>query len=98
MSAWFPPHQRGLEATAITEFAGPFWTGRALGVQNTTQRRLAAGGPPLFGALITASAYPACVGTVRTIPAIGGPAGASGPTASRFADDQAASTAMIALS
>jgi MFS family permease len=48
----------GLEATAITEFAGPFWSGRALGVQNTTQRLLAAGGPPLFGLLITASAYP----------------------------------------
>jgi MFS family permease len=48
----------GLEATAITEFAGPFWSGRALGIQNTTQRLLAAGGPPLFGVLITASAYP----------------------------------------
>jgi MFS family permease len=48
----------GLEATAITEFAGPFWSGRTLGIQNTTQRLLAAGGPPLFGVLITASAYP----------------------------------------
>lgn len=48
----------GLEATAITEFAGPYWSGRALGAQNTTQRLMAAAGPPLFGALITASAYP----------------------------------------
>ncbi len=48
----------GLEATAITEFAGPYWSGRALGTQNTTQRLMAAAGPPLFGALITASAYP----------------------------------------
>jgi hypothetical protein len=52
----------GLEATAITEFAGPFWTGRALGIQNTTQRVMAAAGPPLFGALIgafeKAPAYP----------------------------------------
>jgi MFS family permease len=48
----------GLEATAITEFAGPFWSGRALGTQNTTQRLMAAAGPPLFGALITAEAYP----------------------------------------
>lgn len=48
----------GLEATAITEYAGPYWSGRALGLQNTTQRLAAAGGPPLFGALITASAYP----------------------------------------
>jgi MFS family permease len=48
----------GLEATAITEFAGQFWSGRALGIQNTTQRLMAAMGPPLFGALITAAEYP----------------------------------------
>jgi MFS family permease len=48
----------GLEATAITEFAGPFWSGRALGIQNTTQRVMAAVGPPLFGALIAAAKYP----------------------------------------
>ena len=48
----------GLEATAITEFAGPFWSGRVLGTQNTTQRLLAGAAPPLFGALITAAAYP----------------------------------------
>jgi len=48
----------GLEATAITEFAGPFWSGRALGAQNTAQRMVAAAAPPLFGALITAAAYP----------------------------------------
>ncbi|MDT5175338.1 MAG: hypothetical protein QOG37_2589 [Mycobacterium sp.] len=48
----------GLEATAITEFAGPYWSGRALGTQNTTQRLMAAAGPPMFGALITAAAYP----------------------------------------
>jgi MFS family permease len=48
----------GLEATAITELAGPFWCGRALGTQNTTQRLIAAAAPPLFGALITTAAYP----------------------------------------
>jgi MFS family permease len=48
----------GLEATAITEFAGPFWSGRALGIQNTAQRLVAAAGPPLFGALISAAKYP----------------------------------------
>ncbi len=48
----------GLEATAITEFAGPFWSGRALGIQNTTQRLMAAVGPPAFGVLITAAKYP----------------------------------------
>jgi len=49
----------GLEATAITELAGPFWSGRALGMQNTTQRLVAAAGPPLFGALILTAGYPA---------------------------------------
>jgi MFS family permease len=49
----------GLEATAITEFAGPFWSGRALGLQNTTQRLMAGAGPPVFGALIMAAEYPA---------------------------------------
>jgi MFS family permease len=34
----------GLEASAITEFAGPFWS-RALGVQNTAQRVVAAAAP-----------------------------------------------------
>ncbi len=48
----------GLEATAITEFAGPYWSGRALGIQNTTQRMMAAAGPPLFGAFISAEKYP----------------------------------------
>ncbi|MEE6140018.1 MFS transporter [Mycobacterium sp. 050128] len=48
----------GLEATAITEFAGPFWSGRALGIQNTTQRLIAAAGAPLFGVLIEAAKYP----------------------------------------
>ena len=36
----------GLESTAITEYAGPFWSGRSLGLQNTYQRLMAAGTPP----------------------------------------------------
>jgi MFS family permease len=48
----------GLESTAITEYAGPFWSGRALGLQNTYQRLMAAGVPPVFGGLITATGYP----------------------------------------
>jgi MFS family permease len=48
----------GLAATAITEYAGPFWSGRALGAQNTFQRLTAAVVPPAFGALITAAGYP----------------------------------------
>ncbi|MHA7653832.1 MFS transporter [Mycobacterium sp. ML4] len=58
----------GLEATAITEFAGPYWSGRALGTQNTTQRLMAAAGPPMFGALITAAAYPVAWGLCGLFP------------------------------
>jgi MFS family permease len=49
----------GLEANAITEFSGRFWSGRALGIQNTTQRMMAAACPPLFGVLIGAAEYQA---------------------------------------
>ena len=48
----------GLESTEITEYAGPFWSGRALGLQNTYQRLMAAGAPPVFGELIAAHGYP----------------------------------------
>jgi MFS family permease len=48
----------GLAATAIPEYAGPFWSGRALGTQNTGQRVTASVTPPVFGALITALGYP----------------------------------------
>ncbi len=48
----------GLESTAITEYAGPFWSGRALGLQNTYQRLMAAGTPPVLGGLIAGSGYP----------------------------------------
>jgi MFS family permease len=58
----------GLQATAITEFAGPYWSGRALGTQYTTQRLMAAAGPPLFGALITASSYPVAWGLCGLFP------------------------------
>ena len=48
----------GLAFTAIAEFAGPFWSGRALGTQNTSQFLTAGLTPPLFGALIGAAGYP----------------------------------------
>lgn len=48
----------GLAFTAIAETAGPFWSGRALGTQNTSQLFTAGTVPPLFGALIGALGYP----------------------------------------
>jgi hypothetical protein len=48
----------GLPFIAIPEYAGPFWSGRALGAQHTAERLVFAAAPPLFGALITAVGYP----------------------------------------
>ncbi|MBV9351280.1 MAG: MFS transporter [Mycobacterium sp.] len=48
----------GLPFTTVPEFAGPFWSGRALGAQNVVERLTVAIGPPVFGALITAAGYP----------------------------------------
>ena len=49
----------GLAFTAIAEIAGPFWSGRALGAQNTSQLLATGLTPPLFGAVIGAAGYPA---------------------------------------
>jgi MFS family permease len=48
----------GLAFTAIAEIAGPFWSGRALGTQNTSQLFTTGIVPPVFGALITAAGFP----------------------------------------
>ncbi|HEX7322598.1 MAG TPA: MFS transporter [Mycobacterium sp.] len=48
----------GLSSTAVAEIAGPYWSGRALGIQNTAQRLTAGIAPPLFGALIGTVGYP----------------------------------------
>ena len=42
----------GLAFTAVAERAGPFWSGRALGLQNTGQFLTAAAVPPLAGILV----------------------------------------------
>lgn len=47
----------GLAYTAVAERAGPFWSGRALSIQNTTQYLVAAVVPPLAGVVITAWGY-----------------------------------------
>ena len=63
----------GLAATAITEYAGPFWSGRALGAQNTAQRVMAAAAPPAFGALITAVGYPVAFAVCALFPLLAAP-------------------------
>lgn len=77
----------GLAFTAVAEYAGRSWAGRALGIQNTGQNLLAAATPPALGTLVTGSAYGTAFAAVVAFPlaaalliparlAIGGPAAA----------------------
>lgn len=43
----------GLAFTGVAERAGPFWSGRALGLQNTAQYATASAVPPLAGLAVT---------------------------------------------
>jgi sugar phosphate permease len=61
----------GLGFTATAELAGPFWAGRALGVQNTAQNTVAIVAAPGFGALITAFGYPWALGVAAVFPLVG---------------------------
>lgn len=47
----------GLAFTFVAERSGPFWSGRALGVQNTGQYFISALVPPAVGALISEAGY-----------------------------------------
>jgi MFS family permease len=58
----------GLAFTAIAEIAGPFWSGRALGTQNTSQLFTAGIAPPLFGGLIGIAGYPAAFALCALFP------------------------------
>jgi predicted MFS family arabinose efflux permease len=58
----------GLAFTAIAEIAGPYWSGRALGTQNTSQHLAAAASAPLFGALIGVAGYPAAYAVCALFP------------------------------
>ncbi|HZQ32824.1 MAG TPA: MFS transporter [Mycobacterium sp.] len=60
----------GLAFTAIAEIAGPFWSGRALGTQNTSQLLTAGIAPPLFGGLIAVAGYPAAFAVCAIFPVI----------------------------
>jgi sugar phosphate permease len=58
----------GLAFTAVAERAGPFWSGRALGLHNTAQYLTSAILPPVFGALITATSYGWAFAAVAVFP------------------------------
>lgn len=63
----------GLAYTSVAEIAGPFWSGRALGTQNTGQFLAASAVGPAVGALITLLGYPLAFAAVALCPVIATP-------------------------
>lgn len=60
----------GLAFTAVAERAGPFWSGRALGIQNTAQFLAASAVPPIAGLAITEWGYAAAFATSALFPLV----------------------------
>lgn len=58
----------GLAYTSVAEAAGPFWSGRALGAQNTGQFIAASAVGPGVGALVGALGFAASFGIVAALP------------------------------
>lgn len=58
----------GLAFTAVAEYAGSAWAGRALGIQNTGQNLLAAATPPLLALIIRRAGYPAAFAVAGLLP------------------------------
>ena len=63
----------GLAFTAVAERAGPFWSGRALGIQNTAQFLTASAVPPLAGLAITHVGYAAVFALGALFPVLAAP-------------------------
>lgn len=63
----------GLAFTAVAERAGPFWSGRALGIQNTGQYLGAAVVPPVIGFLVPLWGYGIAFGLTGLLPLIAAP-------------------------
>jgi sugar phosphate permease len=60
----------GLAFTAVAEYAGRAWAGRALGIQNTAQNTLALLTAPVLGAVIEATGYPLAFAAVIVFPLV----------------------------
>ena len=58
----------GLAFTAVAEYAGPAWAGRALGIQNTGQNALAALTPPIVAVIIGVAGYPVAFAAAGALP------------------------------
>jgi MFS family permease len=63
----------GLAFTAVAERAGPFWSGRALGAQNTAQYLVASAVPPVAGLLVEEVGYAAAFAVSGLLPLLAAP-------------------------
>jgi len=63
----------GLAYTAIAERSGPFWSGRALGLQNTAQYLTASTVAPLAGLTVTHIGYAAAFALGALFPVVAAP-------------------------
>ena len=63
----------GLAFTAVAERAGPFWSGRALGAQNTAQFLAGSAVPPLAGLAIGQFGYAAAFALAALFPVVAAP-------------------------
>jgi sugar phosphate permease len=60
----------GLAFTAVAEYAGSAWAGRALGVQNTGQNALAAATPPILALAIGTAGFGTSFAVVAAFPLV----------------------------
>ncbi len=58
----------GLAFTAVAELGGPFWAGRAMGIQNTGQYLVSAAVPPAMGSVVAGQGYAVAFGIVAVFP------------------------------
>jgi MFS family permease len=68
--AIFSVVDNGLAFTAIVEYAGTRYSGRALGIQNTGQLLMASLSGPVFGAVIAEAGYPTMFVTTALAPLV----------------------------
>ena len=63
----------GLAFTSVAEIGGPYWSGRAMGVQNTGQYLASALVPPLVGAMVAGRGYGFAFAAVAVFPLLAVP-------------------------
>jgi MFS family permease len=78
----------GLAFTAVAEYAGSAWAGRALGIQNTGQNALAAATPPVLALAIGSIGFGPSFAVVAAFPIVAAALVPVSPEAATFAGRQ----------